>query len=205
MKERDIKPRLFAICVYLLLLTVAVLVSTGCGGASKAAPAGTRHPDGSTSRFIAGADAICKRLNAELTPNTSAHLSGTELARSTLRNAALERAVLARLSKLTVPASLADGWKQLLSDRRTLVAELVMLAQSVKSNDTEKLHALAVSKFRLHQKLRETASRDGFKDCSHVGPLLPTGGSQPPTPSQAQKIHATTLSRPPNRAPQAPA
>jgi hypothetical protein len=205
MGGRDIRLRLRELYPFVALLLVTVLASTGCGGSSKAAPAGSFYSnrDPAASRFAASADTICKRLNAELVPNGSAHLGAAELAHSALRNAALERVALAQLSELKPPASLAGDWKQIISYRRTLVSELLMFAQYVKSNDATKIRALAVSKFRLHQKLLEAASRDRFKDCSHVGPVL-TGAPSRPLPGKAGRTRGSVPANTPNRARRTP-
>jgi hypothetical protein len=113
-------PRLRAKRAFLASLLVAVLGAAGCGGSSTAAPP-----------LISQADAICKRLNVQLVPNASARLSAAKLARSSLRNAALERGALAQLRQLTPPASLAADWKQGIAYRQTLVSELVGLALGI--------------------------------------------------------------------------
>jgi hypothetical protein len=160
MEGCDSGPRLPAKRAFLAPLLVTLLAAAGCGGSTTAAPP-----------LISQADAICKRLNAQLVPSASPRLSAAKLARSSLRHAALERGALAQLRKLTPPASLAADWKQGIAFRQMLVSELVGLAQATRSNDVKQAKALIASKARVRQKLFEIAKSDGFKDCTHVGPL----------------------------------
>jgi hypothetical protein len=134
--------------------------------------------------LIAQADPICRRLNVELAAASRA--SHVAIATSALRHAALERAAVAELSKLTPPASLANDWRQIIKYRRTLAEELVKLGGYAKANDTQKVKALAVSKTRVHKKLFEIAKRDGFEHCSRVS--SGTSGGKAPTSRPQQPL-----------------
>jgi hypothetical protein len=163
------------------LAILVTLVSPGCGGSSKTEPSGSSRPpskSAAVARLIAQADPICRRLNVELAAASRA--SHVAIATSALRHAALERAAVAELSKLTPPASLANDWRQIIKYRRTLAEELVKLGGYAKANDTQKVKALAVSKTRVHKKLLEIAKRDGFEHCSRVSSGT-SGGQAPPT------------------------
>ena len=162
-------------CRLTALLIAAMLAVAGCGGSSKAQPSGsvtesrpTKESAGANG-LIAKADAICRRLNVELAATASTGSEAHQLALSAPRHAALERHALAQLGKLAVPASLARDWRQILAYRQTLAEELVKLARYAKTNDTRAIQALGASKKRVHQKLTELATRDGFKDCSTIG------------------------------------
>ena len=119
--------------------------------------------------MIAGADAICGRLNAKFAAGKATSLRVREIARLAPSRAALERTTATELSKLTPPASIASDWRQIIAYRKTLAEELVKLGQDAKLNDAAGIRALAASKKRVHGQLLSTATRDGFKDCSRVG------------------------------------
>lgn len=153
-----------------LVLVAAALAAGGCGGGSSDARSAGPLPDGSPrSQLIARADAICRRLNAQIKANKQSSLRLNEIARFAPRNAALEATALKELSKLTPPASIARDWHQVIAYRRTLMEELVKLGRYAKANNARAIHKLAASKKRVHQKLLATATRNGFKDCPQIG------------------------------------
>ncbi len=165
----------------LLASLVAIAVAAaGCGGAGKTQPQASAPPSHSTSPspkgpnaasgLIPAADAICKQLNAKLASDPTAPSDDGQLARSTNRHLALERAVVLELAKLTPPASLAQSWKQILGYRRALAEELRMLIRYAEAHNAKGMQALKASKLRLHRELSKAASRSGFKDCALVGP-----------------------------------
>jgi hypothetical protein len=144
----------------LALVTAGALALSGCGTATNTA----------NTQWIGTADAICRQLNSKLLSTPPAtHASHVAIGLNALQHAALERKSLAELSRLTVPASLASSWAQILTYRRKLAAELVTLAGYWKLDDVKSLRALASSKAELHAKLAELAGRDGFNDCAFVG------------------------------------
>lgn len=182
------------------LLAIA-LAAGGCGGSSKAQPQGSSPtnelaaPNAKSPRarssLIPAADAICKQLNAKLASERSAPRDDGELARGTRRHLALERATLLELTKLKVPASLAQDWKQVLGYRRALAEELTTLVRYAETHNDKGIGALKASKLRLHRRLYEIASRTGFKDCALVGPGRVNAPSAPtPHPSGAPPTRA---------------
>jgi len=182
------------------LVAAAMLAAAGCGGSSTAAPSGsaasrteptesrTSNDSAARSRLIAKADAICRRLNRELAAAPS-RLEARQIASSAPRNAALERRALAELGRLRPPASLARDWRQIIAYRRTLAEELAELGRYAKAGDVPAMKALGASKKRVHQKLSELATRDGFKDCSRVGAER-SGAQALPLPLPARRTRA---------------
>jgi hypothetical protein len=179
-----------------MLASVAMLAASGCGESSRvphmsarkssrpnakpAAPAaeGLKQPT-KISRFIAGADGICRRLNTALARDKATQKTNNDRT-VTLRNAALERATLARLRELAPPSSLGADWKQMDAYRQTLADELLRLARGPRSGETkEDRRALAATKLRVHRLLFELGHRDGFADCAEVGIAFKSSQASP--------------------------
>ncbi|HEY2142002.1 MAG TPA: hypothetical protein VGG98_08080 [Solirubrobacteraceae bacterium] len=119
--------------------------------------------------MIARADAICRRLNAELAASKPASQGVHEIARVAPRRAALEQAAVSELSKLMPPAKIAREWQRVVAYRRTLAQELVKAAQFARANDIAAIRSLATSKARGHKELNAIAIRAGFTDCARIG------------------------------------
>jgi hypothetical protein len=162
-----------------VLIATAALVGVGCGGssdnpASNSAAAAVRPAQSrslsvspESSRFIAVADRVCRRVNDELTAAPSQReLRG--VASSARHNVHIERRAITELGKLTPPASLAGDWRQLIAYRARLAEELAKLGQSAQAGDAAGVRALAASKKLVHEQLSQLAARDGFKDCALV-------------------------------------
>lgn len=164
------------------LIAASMLAAAGCGGSSAPKPTGTaanraatntaaahrRVPgDPSASRVIAKADAICRRVNGELTAAPPG-FAISQIARSAPRNAALEERAIAELNRIRPPAALARDWRQIIAYRQILAQELLKLVRYAKANDARAIQTLAASKKRVHQELSRLAARDGFKDCARL-------------------------------------
>ena len=150
---------------------VAVLLAvSGCGASGHAQSSSSSPSSDSTAaaELIAGADAICKRFDAQLAAATPAHLDMRAIARSAPGNAALERIAVSELARLTAPPSLARDWSQIIAYRRTLANELARVGRYAKAGDVGAVAALGASKKRVHDLLFKLASRDGFRYCSQV-------------------------------------
>jgi hypothetical protein len=150
----------------------------GCGGGSAATTAASTaaSTDASTtpgsrpeSGFIAKADAICARLNSQISGREPSKITMSEIARLSLAHATLEQKALNELTRLVPPSSLAGDWKRIIAYRRTLIDELIKFAQYAKANDTRAVQTLSVSKEQVHRKLTATAKRAGFTACARVG------------------------------------
>ena len=163
----------------LVVVAAIPVFAAGCGDSGhppRSSPAGSptgrnqsdrSNESAAKSRLIAHADAICRRVNKELT--SASRPEASKVARTAPHNAALEQRAVVALSKLTPPASLARDWTQIIAYRRTLAQELVALARDAKVGDVPAMQALGVTKKHVHQKLTQLATHDGFTDCSSVG------------------------------------
>jgi hypothetical protein len=166
-----------------LLLTVLVAMS-GCGGGSSAAtgsaggasssgsPVSNRSP--AEARLIARADAICNHLNIQLTAYEAIRPKETgtveqEIVRRVPINEALERRALRELAKLAPPPSLAHDWDTMQGYRQALISQLRAFVREARRHDTQAVKAVYAAKKNFHGKLTTVATRDGFKDCSHLG------------------------------------
>lgn len=172
----------------LLVLVVIALPIAGCGGGSGTAASSQSgastsgspaKPGGSgtsssgaplsKSQLVAQADAICKRINAEIASVKAKSKSTPEILRIVPRNLALEQKAVSELSTLNPPVSLVHDWRQILGYRRTLVNQLAELVRDAKRHDASAVKALVSSKTRVHELLRQAATHSGFKDCARVG------------------------------------
>lgn len=168
------------------VIVTSMLAVAGCGGSSSPKPTGTAANEGPTQTRAPGhssgspsvivkADAICRRLNNELTAAPPRGVEASQIARSAPHNAALEQRAIVELTRITPPTALAGDWRQMIAYRQTLADDLLKLARYAKANDAVSMQALAVSKKRAHQKLSELATRDGFNDCAHLSAARTVG------------------------------
>jgi hypothetical protein len=177
------------------ITTVAVCVS-GCGGSTstsdRSASSARSSSPGTPAQFVSHADGICRQFNTQINRNQSR--PGTpDFSRVTFHNAQLERADAEHLESLTPPSRLAVTWKQMNVYRRTLATELFALVEALNARDQRRVHTLALSKLRVHEKLLRLASIAGFKDCAQVGTQFkapPARKSQSP-PAAAHKRGST--------------
>jgi hypothetical protein len=161
------------------VLITAMIAVGGCGGSGKGArpqaPATSRTASSqaavvlSRAQLVEHADAICERLNVEFTAAKPARQSVHEIARLSPQRAMLEHDAVAELEKLKPPASIARDWQAIVAYRRTLANELAALGRYARLNDVLAIRRLAVSKERVHRKLRAAATAAGFNSCSLVG------------------------------------
>jgi len=150
-----------------LAVIATVLVLSGCGGGGTAFTEASGETT-STSPVIVRADAICRRLNAELAAEPPKSVSTQEIERLSPRNAALEQGAVARLAKLHPPAALEGEWLRVLAYRHRLADALDELAQAAKAGDEASIHKLGESKERLRKELLEVGRRVGFTYCQEV-------------------------------------
>ncbi len=152
------RPRLAA-----LVLVVTTLAASGCGDSSGSSNSLTR------SELIARADAICRRVNAKLASTTISRPQ--DYARLLLPLAAYERAAVAEMRKLIPPASVANGWQQVLAGAQTLADATAKLGESVKGNSlqgTPSTRSASIAAAKGTQQMTAAARREGFKDCART-------------------------------------
>lgn len=156
------RPRLAA-----FVIAATVLSVSGCGGSTGSAKPLTR------SALIARGDLICRRLNTKLTI-TSAGGEGGGLTHLLLSRAAYEHAVVVAMRTLTPPASMADGWGQMVSGARTLANATAKLGEYEKThnntlfNPSPKSRATITAMAEGTRQITTAARREGFKDCMQV-------------------------------------
>lgn len=161
----------------ILGLSLLALSFAGCGrGSSAATSSASSSADspatadaGPRSRFIARADAICGRVNAEIVAIKTHGASAAEVIRVVPHTLSIERRAIDELAGLDPPGSIAGEWQRMLGYRRTLAGELEQLLALAKRNDGTSVKPLVASKRRAHTALSKTATVAGFKACSKIG------------------------------------
>lgn|GEM_PF-2523916 len=147
--------------------SATVLSLSGCGESTGSAKPLTR------SALIARGDLICRRLNTKLTI-TAAGGEGGGLAQLLLSQAAYEDAVTAAMRKLNPPASMANGWGQMVSGAQTLADATTKLGEYENSHNNTLFSPSPTSRAASTamadgtRQLTAAAGREGFKDCAQV-------------------------------------
>jgi hypothetical protein len=164
------------VCSWLAVI-VAALILPGCGGSSTAAPSNAAIAGATTSTAastpvssaIASADAICKRLNVELTAKQPKSESVQEIEAFSPRNAALEQKAVSELAKVVTPAAIEREWRHVIAYRRSLAGALLQLDRAAKAGDTAEIKKLGQTKARVRKQLLEAGKRAGFTSCQELG------------------------------------
>jgi hypothetical protein len=162
------------ICAVLCVVTLA-LVIVGCGGKSDTSQPSTVGSNSASEAssagqgFVAQADGICARINAEILSFKVKSASRAEVIRVVPPTLAVERKGIAELEKLAAPTSISAVWGRMLGNRRTLAAELAQLLAIAKKNDGRSIKVLAAAKRHAHAALTKEAKQAGFKDCGKIG------------------------------------
>ena len=155
----------------LSILTAAMLLTAGCGGGGSTAPSthGSPAPNSSQRLFVSQAEGICRRLNAEFAAHKPANQGLGEILRLAPGRAVAEKRVVAELSRLAPPGSMAASMREIIALRRTLASELAKLAAAAKAKDQAAINALARSKEAAHKKLSLSAGAAGITACAQTG------------------------------------
>jgi hypothetical protein len=148
--------------------------STASGPATTSSPSPTPPPAVavpiatgkplSRSQWIARGDAICAKLNGELSKLPTSKIS--ELPRVLPHAAALERVEVGQLAKLVPPASRTHDWERFLTDTLQWAEGSAKLAGYAKLGEAITASPVATATLAIHNQLTKLAKRDGFKDCS---------------------------------------
>jgi len=180
-------------CTRLAALTLAAttLVVSGCGGSSK--PSGTTTQQAASSstqtaqtpttsspqttegkttlssqtaqltqaQLIAKTNAICAHLNAKviLYQNPNVTITAPLVV-------AAERVALAQLSKLTPPASMAEGLKQIIVIQQDISNNTIKLAEYAKTKNATSEGATLDAGGILQKQMFAIAAREGFTECT---------------------------------------
>jgi hypothetical protein len=149
-----------------LALVATTLAASGCGGSAGSSGSLTR------SELIARGDAICRRINAKLRATTVT--SARDYARLAPPLAAYEQAAVAEMRKLTPPASMANGWNQVVSGAQMLADGTAKLGQYAQrsnpfqAHQTPSVHAAFVATAEGMRQMVAAAQREGFNDCAQT-------------------------------------
>lgn len=173
-------------CAIALLLGVATLAIAGCGGgggtsgtASSAGVATDSVTNATTTgavaaptplsraRLTAAANAICKRLHAQL-GRLVAGKTPRPPQETYSRAAAYEGAALGKLRQLTPPAAIAADWKQILAAMSTLAADSAKYAEDASAKNLGAASGLANSYGSIKRPAVATATRDGLGECAQA-------------------------------------
>jgi hypothetical protein len=122
----------------------------------------------SERRFVSTADAVCRRLDAELKPVIPKGLEVKEIASLAPRGARLERAATTELARLVPPAGLSRDWRKIMSYREMLESDLANAGSAAKSGNVPAVAFALNSKLTPHRLLLAVATRDGFGYCKTV-------------------------------------
>jgi len=119
--------------------------------------------------LIVRADAICKRLNAELDRTKNNISSQQDIVRIAPRRAAVEQTALTELGGLTPPNSMAADYQQMLATRQTLIEDIKKLGEDAATNNSGAESAVYSASTPLVHQMAAMALRDGFKYCGELG------------------------------------
>jgi hypothetical protein len=160
-------------------VTIA-LATCGCGGTSKSstttAQTAAKSPTTTTTAqtepatqggqatvvFVKQAEAICTHLNAEVAP-----LHQTNFAVIAPILASLEHRALAAMTKLTPPASIAEGWKQFIAYQRSIDEGTVKLGEYAKAKELNQVRTQFYTIDSLQTRMLATARRNKLLACTH--------------------------------------
>lgn len=122
------------------------------------------------TELIAGADAICARLNVRLAAAkdvVSSDLAAIEAIAT--RRSGTERAALVELQQLTPPASMASEWQRMLDYRATVVGDLAKIAEYARENNPQGTKTVLLATTNVIRQILVAGTRAGFKDCRKIG------------------------------------
>jgi hypothetical protein len=151
-----------------LAALVTVTLAVGCGASKAPRPHGSAEA-ATVGSLRADAEAVCARINTQLTTRLPAHVSPRTIARITSANAALEKRAVVQLSSLTAPPSLRTKWDALLEDRRTLATLLGEYGTAEERGQGSQAKALLGAKRIVRGELRGAANSGGFVQCGRLG------------------------------------
>lgn len=148
-----------------LALAATVLAASGCGEST-----GTTKPLTRAELIVRG-DAICRRINARLAATTVGKGGGFGQLMPPL--AAYEHAAVLEMRKLTPPASMADGWGQVIGGAQMLADATAKIGEYAKANNntlptTPPTRAAFTAAGAGTRQMIAAAHREGFDDCART-------------------------------------
>jgi hypothetical protein len=161
-----------------LAFAAIALAPAGCGGSTKSSTPPKEPPVRTESRtepsshtkplsraqLIARADAICGKINAKRAEFKIR--TRRDYATVYQQFASYAQGQIAELSKITPPASMASGWRQILADAQSYVGGIAKISGYIRSNNDHAARALDVPVFNAQEQMATIAKHNGFKDCA---------------------------------------
>ncbi len=161
-----------------LALTAVTLAAAGCGGSQETKSHGgastrsssTTGQAGATrsvsAGFIARADAICARTNAELYASPVTKAQGYAIVAP--QYAVYFRTETAELSKLTPPTPMANDWRQIVGGFQMVSEDLAKVGENLQKHAAKAAGSLFTAANTTREHIIAIAARDGFKDCARA-------------------------------------
>jgi hypothetical protein len=142
-----------------LALAATTLAASGCGGSTSSSKSLTRL------ELVARGDAVCRRVNAKLAATT------IRSKRDYARLAVYEQAAVAEMRKLTPPASMANGWRQVVTGAQTLANATAKIGEYSLADafrGTPATRSAYTAAAEGTRQMVAAAQREGFKDCART-------------------------------------
>jgi hypothetical protein len=166
--------RSFAVSSVLAVLTLLLMVLTGCGYADSSA----RSSGAGATRdsLVAKAIAICRRLDDEVaTLVENAHASQAKhgpSAEETLQlmrgRGTAERAAFAQLNELSAQPSKDPDWQRILADKRTVATTMWQLGLAQLHHDRSRERVLTTVLAGIERRLKAAAARHKLARCAEL-------------------------------------
>jgi hypothetical protein len=142
------------------VVAATVLVVSGCGESADSPKRLTR------SELIARGDTICRRLSIKLAATT------IRSAQSYVPLAAYEHAAVVEMRNLTPPASMANGWGQMVGGAQKLADATAKLGTYPQAGGfvatTPAVRTAFAAAVEGTKQMSAAAGREGFKDCAQI-------------------------------------
>lgn len=144
-----------------LTLAAIALVPVGCGESSSSSSKPLER-----GQLLAKGNAICRRITTRLAASTVSGAPSDALVM--LPVAAYEHSAAAQMRKLTPPASMAQGWKQMIAGLETLATATANLGEDARTSNHKAEPAHSSEAVKGTKQMTVTAQREGFRDCAEI-------------------------------------
>jgi hypothetical protein len=144
-------------------VAMVVLASAGCGGPATDTTSSARDTTLNRAGLVAGAEAICKRLDMEY--REYVYTTTASIARFAPRVAADEQIGVLEMRRLVPPASMVSDWNQLADIDEAIANDTDKLGEYAEEDNLKAAAPLYSAERRHHREALALATRDGFKAC----------------------------------------
>jgi hypothetical protein len=167
------------VCLTVLALGTIALLAAGCGKSSSRSAATDTRAAGTPStasergqgpaltraRYVARANAICARAKARSKQIKAKNTTELELALP--QAAAYQRLAYLEFSKLAPPVSMAEDWRQIVTNWQVIAATIIKLYEGARANLPASAGTPLWSTLgQSTERLRLIARRDGLRTCA---------------------------------------